>query len=63
MPNVEASVALTYLLGQNAAISLGYKAEQFWNIMPTFDTGDFSKFDKDDRLIHGPFLKLTITGN
>ena len=60
VPNVEASVALTYLLGPNASISAGYRAEQFWNIMPTIE--GFSS-GNDDRLIHGPFLRLTITGN
>ena len=60
VPNVEASVALIYLLGANARISAGYKAEQFWNIMPTFD--NFGS-GNDDRLIHGPFVRLTITGN
>jgi hypothetical protein len=63
IPNVEASVALTYLLGSNASISLGYKAEQFWNIMPTLSGGEGGGFSNDDRLLHGPFARLTITGN
>ena len=64
VPNVEASVALTYLLGANASISAGYKAEQFWNIMPTADINTHSTDSgSDDRLIHGPFVRLTITGN
>ena len=61
VPNVEASVALTYLLGANASISAGYKAEQFWNVMPTLGGGE--GFGSDDRLLHGPFVRLTITGN
>jgi hypothetical protein len=60
VPNVEASVALTYLLGSNVSISAGYKAEQFWNVMPTVSESGISN---DDRLIHGPFMRLTITGN
>ncbi len=64
VPNLEASVALTYLLGPNTSLSAGYKAEQFWNIMPTIDgSGEGGGFGKDDRLIHGPFLRLTISGN
>ena len=42
IPNVEATDALSYLLGANAGISAGYKVEQFWNIMPTIDGGAFS---------------------
>ena len=57
---VEASVALTYLLGANTSISAGYKAEQFWNIMPTLGSDGVGN---DDRLLHGPFVRLTITGN
>ncbi len=63
VPNVEASVALTYLLAPNAALSAGYRAEKWWNIMPTVDSSVFDEFDDDDRLMHGPFLRLTITGN
>jgi hypothetical protein len=63
VPNAEASVALSYLLTPNASISAGYKAEQFWNVMPTVSDVNSLSTGNDDRLIHGPFLKLTITGN
>lgn len=60
VPSVEARVALTYLLGQSASVSAGYKAEQFWDIMPA--ANNFST-SGDNRLIHGPFLELKILGN
>ncbi len=59
VPNVEASAALTYSVTPNFKISGGYRVEQFWNVMPTVESGGIKD---DNRLFHGPFLRLTLVG-
>jgi hypothetical protein len=57
VPNLEGNIALTYEVGSYMSISAGYRAEQFWNVMPELQN---SGIKYDDRLIHGPFLRLTF---
>lgn len=59
IPNLEASAALTYMVGSNMSLSAGYRVEQFWNIMPTIEEDGFGS---SDRLIHGPFVQFAIKG-
>lgn len=58
VPNVEGSVALTYIFAPYASVSAGYRASQYWNVIPELND---SGIDNADRLIHGPFLTLTFT--
>lgn len=56
-PNIEASIALNYAVAPNVSVGAGYRVQQFWNILGKFvDDG----FKAESRLIHGPFLDLTI---
>lgn len=56
--NIEGSLALTYLLGRHAEVSAGYRVAQWWNTVPSLD-GE----SDEDRLLHGPFLRLTVGGD
>jgi hypothetical protein len=58
VPNLEASAAFSWLVTDNAQISLGYRIDSYWDV---YDTGDIvGGRDEGDRIIHGPFLKFTI---
>lgn len=60
VPNVEASAALSYLLGENANIAVGYRVDHYWNVL---DMNPFpGSTDKTSRTIHGPFIRLTVGG-
>jgi hypothetical protein len=64
IPNVEANAALTYVFSPSASISAGFRVEYFGDVMPQFDTDTFLGGDigKEDRVIYGPFVRLTIMG-
>jgi hypothetical protein len=58
VPNLEASAAFSWLITENAKFSLGYRVDSYWNV---YDNGPiFGDDDNGDRIIHGPFIKLTI---
>ncbi len=58
VPNLEASAALSWHVTDNAAFSLGYRVDAYFDV---FDDG-LVEGDRDegDRIMHGPFVKLTI---
>ena len=53
VPNLEGSVGLNYLFGENMSAAIGYRADAYWNVIDT-GNGDGS------RLIHGPFARVTV---
>jgi hypothetical protein len=58
VPNLEASAAFSWLITENAKFSLGYRVDSYFDV---YDNGDvFGGRDEGDRIIHGPFIKLTI---
>ena len=58
VPNLEASAAFSWLITDNAKFSLGYRVDSYWDV---YDNGTiFDGRDEGDRIIHGPFIKLTI---
>ena len=59
VPNLEASAALSWLVTENAKFSLGYRVDSYFDV---YDSGPVSGSDGEqaDRIIHGPFIKLTI---
>lgn len=60
VPNLEASAALSWLVTENAKFSLGYRVDSYFEV---YDVGaPFGDRDEGDRIIHGPFVKLTIGG-
>ncbi|MFZ5675800.1 MAG: Lpg1974 family pore-forming outer membrane protein [Pseudomonadota bacterium] len=60
VPNLEASAALSWLVAENAKFSLGYRVDSYFGV---YDVGATdSDHDKGDRIMHGPFIKLTIGG-
>jgi hypothetical protein len=58
VPNLEASAALSWIVTDNAKFSLGYRVDSYFHV---YDDGGLSSGrDQGDRIIHGPFIKLTI---
>lgn len=58
VPNLEASAALSWLVTDDAKFSLGYRVDSYFGV---YDNGAmFGDSDSGDRIIHGPFIKLTI---
>ena len=58
MPNLEGSAALSLLITDDAKFSLGYRVDSYFDV---YDDGEvFGSRDEGDRIIHGPFIKLTI---
>jgi hypothetical protein len=58
VPNLEASAAFSWLITDDAKFSLGYRVDSYWDV---YDDGAiFGGRDEGDRIIHGPFIKLTI---
>ena len=58
MPNLEASAAFSWLITDDAKFSLGYRVDSYFDV---YDNGAiFDSRDAGDRIIHGPFIKLTI---
>ncbi len=58
VPNVEASAALSWHVTDNAKFTLGYRVDSYFDV---FDDG-LVEGDRDegDRIMHGPFVKVTI---
>lgn len=61
--NVEASAALGYRFTPNSTVQIGYRVQQWWNLVPqvsaaTIDGG--FKSGEGDVLVHGPFAKITV---
>lgn len=62
--NAEGSLALAYNFNPGTSLSLGYQVQQWWGLAPSVRNaeanGDFTP-GNSDVLIHGPFVKLTVT--
>jgi len=58
VPNLEASAALSWLVTENAKFSLGYRVDSYFGLYDT--AAPFDERDKGDRIIHGPFVKVSI---
>jgi hypothetical protein len=59
VPNLEADAALSWRMTDEAKFSLGYRVDSYFDV---FDNGGvFDSRDEGDRIIHGPFIKLTIS--
>lgn len=66
--NLEASLAVDYAVSDRMSLSVGYQAQQWWDLATTVsnagsDTGssDFpGKIGSGDVLTHGPFARMTI---
>lgn len=58
VPNLEANAAFGWLIADNAKFSLGYRVDAYFDV---YDNGlIFGDRAEGDRIIHGPFIKLTI---
>jgi len=60
VPNLEASAAFSWLITENAKFSLGYRVDAYFDV---YDDGGLEGRDEGDRIIHGPFVKLTVGNN
>ena len=61
VPNVEASAALAFFLGENANIAVGYRLDHYWNVI---DRNPFpGSSSKTNRTLHGPFLRVSVGGS
>lgn len=62
--NLEGSLALSYEIADGVQLQAGYRAQQFWNLAPTFGEISTSGYDYDgegDVLVHGPFAKVHLS--
>lgn len=62
VPGVDGSLALSYWLGANARLSVGYRAEAYFNALPgDAFSGAPTAFGQDTTfLVHGPFARATV---
>lgn len=62
--NVEAMAGVAFGVGDNAALTIGYRAAQFGGLMADRsdidNDGPFSDDGRSDLLVHGPFARLTV---
>lgn len=63
VPNVEASAALAFMPSAHSKLAIGYRVDAYWNVMdiglPNVEDGP----NKQNRIIHGPFAKWTVSFN
>ena len=57
VPNVDASIALSYLVTPLFKVSVGYQIDAYWNVLRTFNSS--GNFVNIDRYFHGAFLRAT----
>jgi hypothetical protein len=61
--NAEASAALGYRFSPLSSVQIGYRVQQWWNMVPKVglanNTAVFAS-GESDVLVHGPFAKLTV---
>lgn len=58
VPNLEASAAFSWLISDDAKFTLGYRVDSYFDV---YDNGAlFDGRNSGDRILHGPFLMLTI---
>jgi hypothetical protein len=60
VPNLEASAALTVRPFDNTKLSLGYRIDAYYGVMDTGLPGVEDGPNKQNRVIQGPFAKLTM---
>lgn len=60
VPDVELSAALTISPSDNTKISIGYRYEEAFGVMDTGLPGVENGPNKQDRIEHGPFAKVTF---
>lgn len=60
VPNLEANAAVSWLVTENAKFALGYRVDSYFGLYDM--SGPFDDRDEGDRIIHGPFIKLTVGG-
>lgn len=54
--SLDAELGVNYYLQNNSKISVGYRAEKYWNLM----TDEYDELDEiNDRLVHGAFIGYT----
>lgn len=58
--NLEANAAVSWLVTDNAKVALGYRVDAYFDVYDM--SGPFDDRDQGDRIIHGPFIKLTVGG-
>jgi hypothetical protein len=61
--NAEATAALGYRFSTLSSVQVGYRVQQWWNMVPTVGRADLrGNFvsGESDVLTHGPFAKLTV---
>ncbi len=62
--SLEGKVALGYDVTRSINFQFGYQAQQWWNLVQTFENvGSDEPFDfdgTDDFLTHGPFARITV---
>lgn len=60
VPNLETSLALSWLVSESAKFSLGYRIDRYFDVYDI--SGGRDIYEEGDRVIHGPFLKISIGG-
>jgi hypothetical protein len=62
--NVEGMAGVSFGIGENADLTLGYRAAQYSGLMMERSdinkVGEFSDDGRSDLLVHGPFARLTV---
>ncbi|MBC8036712.1 MAG: hypothetical protein H7X89_05800 [Rhizobiales bacterium] len=62
--NVDAMAGFQMAVGERAALTIGYKGQQFGDLAAARSdvekTGDYDRNGSKDVLVHGPFAKLTV---
>jgi len=62
--NVEGMAGVSFGIGENADLTLGYRAALFSGLMSDRSDvewgGDFSDDGRSDLLVHGPFARLIV---
>jgi hypothetical protein len=62
--NVDAMVGVQMAVGERAALTIGYKGQQFGDLAAARSdvekTGHFENDGSTDVLVHGPFASLTV---
>ena len=56
--NLEGNVGLDFHAGEQATFTIGYRAQQWWDIREDQSSDDKLGVD-DDLLVHGPYAKVT----
>jgi hypothetical protein len=63
--NLEASAAVQFDLSEISSIELGYRAQQWWDLLESVEdaqggAGDYSEGSRSDLLVHGPYVTFKL---